>query len=369
MNRKILSVLTVTALLPFASQVFAADLGTDAGATVSNQASVTFSVSGVVQTVVPSNQADFVVDRKVDVLVANSANNTVAPNQSDAVLAYTVTNKTNDTLDFLLGASDGGGDFAATGLTVFVESGTTTGYQSGEDTATYINDLDEDEQVVVYVLGDIPAGAANGETNTIWLTATAADSTGTPGTALVESGAADVAGTVENVFADVDGPAAEGNQDGAHSAPATYTVTATTVAVAKSYKVIWENYDAGTPANSSNFSPAGQLKPIPGALVEYCILVSNNGGVDATAIQVSDQLGTTPSNVTTYADWLAGSIVIGDDCNDYAGGTGEDDDTTGADETDGASGSFNAGTGVVSTQVDSVTAGNSTATMFRVILK
>ena len=38
------------------------------------------------------------------------------------------------------------------------------------------------------------------------------------------------------------------------------------VTVAKTYKVIYEDE-----ANSANYSPAGQLKPIPGALVEYCI--------------------------------------------------------------------------------------------------
>ena len=372
MNRKILSALTIAVLLPLGPQVFAADLGTNAGTTVNNQASVTFSVGGVVQTLEPTGDVNFVVDRKVDVVVAQSADATVAPNQSDAVLTYTVTNKTNDTIDFLLGTSDGGGTFTATGLAAFVESGTTPGYQSGEDTASYIDNLAEDATVTVYVVGDIPSTATDSQTNTIWLTATAAaasGSVGSPGAALAESGGADNPAVVENVFADANGPAAEGDEDGAHSAAAVYTVAATTVAVSKSYRVVFE--DA---ANSANFSPAGQLKPIPGALVEYCILITNNSAtVAASTIQVSDQLATAPSTVATYADWVPGSIRIGATCDDYATGPAEDDDATGADEAgvggDGAGGSFNAGTNVVSTQVDTLAASASTATMFRVILK
>lgn len=66
-------------------------------------------------------------------------------------------------------------------------------------------------------------------------------------------------------------------------------------------------------------------KAIPGATMFYCILVTNNGSATATAIAISDALPATTS-------FVPGSLRSGTSC---AGATtAEDDNTSGADESD-----------------------------------
>ena len=64
---------------------------------------------------------------------------------------------------------------------------------------------------------------------------------------------------------------------------------------------------------------------IPGALVSYCILVGNAGSAEATAVTATDAI---PATMT----YQAGTLRSGSSC--AAATTGEDDDATGADESD-----------------------------------
>lgn len=66
-------------------------------------------------------------------------------------------------------------------------------------------------------------------------------------------------------------------------------------------------------------------KSIPGAVIRYCILISNAGSATATAISATDTL---PANIT----YTAASMQSGANCG--AASTAEDDDATGADESD-----------------------------------
>ena len=68
-----------------------------------------------------------------------------------------------------------------------------------------------------------------------------------------------------------------------------------------------------------------QPKAIPGAVIEYCILISNSGSASAEAITATD---TFPANVT----YTASSMRSGTSC--ASASTVEDDDASGADESD-----------------------------------
>ena len=70
---------------------------------------------------------------------------------------------------------------------------------------------------------------------------------------------------------------------------------------------------------------------IPGATTRYCILITNIGSASATAVQANDTL---PGDVT----YIPGTIRSGTNCANAA--TVEDDNATGADETDPAGASF-----------------------------
>lgn len=350
MKRNSIKLLTAALLLAGAQQVHAA--GTDAGTSITSTFTVNYEVSGVPQAEVTPAYTPFVVDRRVNLAVtADNSPLTVAPNAQDRVLTFTITNSTNAPIDVGLAiAAAAGDDFDPTTLGVFVENGTTPGgYQAAEDIATFVDELAEDDTVTVYVVGDIPGTATDGQTGEIVLTATAkaAGSSGTEGADLAETAALDDPALVENVFGDGAG-STDAAEDGKISATGVYSVTATTISVSKTSTVV-----------SDPFSGTTNPKAIPGATIQYCISVVNTGATAATNVAVDDAI---PVG-TTY---VAGSIKVGVDC-DYLAGTSvaEDDDAINADDTDGISGSKDlAG---VHTQVNNLPGSNTTTTtLFRV---
>lgn len=297
MKRNSTKLLTAAVLLATGPQAFAAATGTLAGQTVSNTANVSYTVSGVSQTAAFNNPAaTFKVDRKVNVTVAASdttgSPNKVAPKADDEVLSFTVTNTTNDTMDFHLGTANASGDdFDVTNFSrYFVESGATAGYQPLEDTATYIDELPSGDAKVVYVLADIPdtngTNIANTKQSGVVLTATArvGGTASSEGAALTDDAAnVDVAGTVQNVFADAAGTGGDTAKNGAHADTGFYEIATAAIAVNKTSFVMWD------PIN--NYT---KPKAIPGAIMVYCITVSNpSTTVPATAIGITDVVDTT----------------------------------------------------------------------------
>lgn len=98
-------------------------------------------------------------------------------------------------------------------------------------------------------------------------------------------------------------------------------------------------------------------KAIPGAVVEYCILVSNTGTATLTGVVASDPL---PGTVT----FVPGSMVSGPSC--AAATTTEDDNNTGGDEADAFGAAF---TGSTLTATAASLAGSATfAIKFRSVL-
>jgi len=208
----LLAGLTVAALSPSA---FAA--GTTQGTTISNSASVDYKVGGVDQPTTSSSAVTFKVDRKVIFAVATAevAAVSVTPGTSNNVLRFTVTNTSNDTLDFDLAAVALSGTAAkfsgtdnidaASAPSVFVDANANDTYDSGTDIGTSIDNLAASSSISVFVVASFSTGLSNGDIASYHLKATAKAS---DGSALSDdSGSADVAGTVQNVFADASGSA------------------------------------------------------------------------------------------------------------------------------------------------------------------
>jgi uncharacterized repeat protein (TIGR01451 family) len=99
-------------------------------------------------------------------------------------------------------------------------------------------------------------------------------------------------------------------------------------------------------------------KRIPGAVIEYCITVQNNGDAAATSVVLTDVLTTQP---VTY---VTGSIFT-EDGTTCSGGTAEDDDAAGVDEAPNG-GSQSGGT--VSATFTTVPAAAGKAMRFRVTI-
>ncbi|MBT8132833.1 MAG: hypothetical protein KJO35_11230, partial [Gammaproteobacteria bacterium] len=301
--------------------------GTRAGTSVFNQAQVQYRVNNVDQTPVLSdndadasngiNATEFVVDRKLDVLVAerslnyNSATSPGSvPGQTDAVLAWTVTNEGNQTQDFLVSAFATGFDpfggtdnFDATGMSVFVDVDGDDMYDPLVDTATHVDELDINQSVTVFMVATIPASRVDGDIAAYVLQAQVAEggSAGSAGAAITtdDAATADTTLGVEDVFADGENSnyAGDGDRDGIHSSEDAFEVSSAVLSVLKNSTVISDPFTCPGGVCPGGASP----KAIPGAIVEYVVTLSNAaGGSSATNIVVSDDLssemgGATPS--------------------------------------------------------------------------
>ena len=319
--------------------------GTVAGTNIDNSATVSFSVGGGAPQSVPSNTARFVVDRKVNLAVAEVGGTPtlVSLGSTDQVTTFTVTNLTNAVQDFRLDPDQqnvsipllGVDNFDMTSLRAFVDSNGNGTYDAGVDTATYIDELAPDATVTVFIVANVPNVA--GENVAIVSLNAVAAAGGTPGTRgadLVATSllAADSPTTVDVVFADDTG-LLDQPRNGAQRAFDSYKIATAAVSMAKTSKVL-----------SDPINLLVNPRAIPGATMEYCLTVNNAGPGTVNAVSITDNV---PAN-TTY---VANSLVVGPAgalgvC--VAGGTSEDDNTTGADESDPYGGSLD-GTTVLAT--------------------
>jgi uncharacterized repeat protein (TIGR01451 family) len=290
------------------------------GTDIKNDVTVNFTVGTSAQTAEAASNT-FDVDRKIIFTLleaATTGTTSVSPNEQDAVTRFQLTNTSNDTLDFNLAAAQlsggtaehGGTDnFDVANLQYFVDSNGDGIYQVGSDTATTVNNLAPDSNVYIFVVGDIPISRVSGDVAGVTLTATARNSS--DGSAITDVGGLNTAG-IESVFADA------GN-DGVESDGDDYTVSAADLTVTKLSRVVSDGVSGSNP------------KAIPGAFVEYCIVVTNSGTATAPAsnVAVSDDLAllTDITYDSTFQAKIDGTVVSGDTCTagatnaNYTGGT------------------------------------------------
>ncbi len=296
-------------------------IGTDEDTDVNNRATVNYDVGGVGQELIESapglgndvpgatNGTDtvFEVDRKIDFELTGPAGNTIiVPNQTNAVLIFTMTNSGNDHQDFGFTVSNQGGDnFDMNDITstlrVFVDAAPFDGvYVVADDTATFIDELAPDSapSPAIFVVADADNPTPiNTWTSDLELVVRAHDgndgATGGPIGALATDHSAipDDIAVVQNVFAEL------GNTsfDNAFEAIGTYEVQSATLNILKTSAVI-----------NDPFSTAPNWKAIPGATVEYTITVTNNGIDDADQVAISDVLN---ANLTLVFGQYGGQDV------------------------------------------------------------
>lgn len=322
--------------------------GTTAGTSINNTVTVNFQVGGVSQNSVSASNS-FTVDRKVNLSVSEdgSTTTTVSPGQTSAVTSFLVSNTSNAPLDLLLAATNRAGGASAHGGTdnfdvsnvrIYIDTNNDGVFNTANDTlATYADQVAADANVRVFVVTDIPLGRSTGDVAGVRLTATAAEANlaGSAGAVVTETAGANTAG-MDTVFADTN---ANGNtaRDGIHFAEDDYTVAAASMTATKTSTVISD------PINGTT-----NPKLIPGATVEYCIVITNAAGsATASNVAVSDTLPGTTTYDSTFGVKVNGTV------------------TAGACNADGAiAGSF-AG-GIVSGTIPSLAASATRTVLFRV---
>lgn len=314
---------------------------------VDNLALITFSVGGTNLELESSEagnttlgagsgtETSFVVDRLIDFTVAEQNtdfNSTLAPiagvGQNDVVMQFLISNDSNADLGFALHVEQNGGvanPFAAPGGSVvtlltpeiWIEDGTTPGYQAAEDTQqAFIDILGEqasganpDEQIV-YVVADVPAtGIVNTDFSLFTLVAQAAEPNTSGATHITNddngnispggtaNDVVDTATTVEDVFGDAAGDGSfdfvgaggfiagdDTISNGQHSDTDGIEINGPSFTVTKTAETIWDPINA-------NDNP----KAIPGAYVRYTITVSNLAG--ASEGTLDDLTDTIPASL------------------------------------------------------------------------
>lgn len=303
-----------------------------AGDTITSTATVEYSIGGVPGA--SNAAASFVEDRKINFLVAELNGGAAVPVISDmknVVMQFAVTNAGNAVQDFLLAAvntspnpfappADNFDPLAGT-VQVFVESGTTPGYQVAEDTAAFVDELLVNESRTVYIIADMPtqtindvaamaliAQIAEGGVPNVEGTAINADHNGnvspaglfsngsTPMLAGTANTIADSPLTMETVFNDPAGLnpediSTDGAQDivlnGQHVDAGAYQVMSP-VNILKTVTVI---------------DTVGGVDPHPGATLQYRMDITVTGNTQIDNLIISDLI---PTN-TSYTD---GSITL-----------------------------------------------------------
>ncbi|MEO0062919.1 MAG: hypothetical protein RLZZ08_1479 [Pseudomonadota bacterium] len=297
----------------FANPAMAA--GTAAGTLINNNVTVGYQVSGIAQTDATATNT-VTVDRKVNLTVARTDNTatSVTPGAVNQAVSFTITNTSNDTLDFALSALQistgaaagisGNDTFNVTApLTYYLDNG--DGVFTAADTLiTHLNSLAPDVPVTVHVVAaGVPTGLATNDIASVALTVTAkANDNGTALGSNLTQASTNTAG-VDTIFADAAG-VSDAARDAAFSAQDDFKVLAAALTAAKTSKIVAGDFGTGA--------------AIPGATVEYCIAVTNAaGGAGATAITISDTL---PAQVTYVSAY--GVKVGGADCNTPGAGAG-----------------------------------------------
>ena len=284
---------------------------TASGTDITNLATLNYSVGTVPQTAIGSSEGgntsgagtptSFKVDNKVNLSLLETGNavTSVTPGSVNQVTTFTLSNTGNTAQGYTFVAANASGavidgtadddGFDVTNLRVFVESGTTFGFQPAEDTATVKANLAAGTSIVVYVLADVAITAPDTHQANITLTATTTAVNTT--TAVSASTIPDRKDEVDIVFADeattelnfVGASAASNGQATARDA---YKVSTSALSVAKTVVPLCDPINGNV--NSKN---------IPGAYVRYTITVSNASTASSSAL------------LTTITDSLVGKPV------------------------------------------------------------
>jgi uncharacterized repeat protein (TIGR01451 family) len=266
-----------------AAPVGALAAGTPAGTNIQNIAQVTYSVGGVDATA-SSNSSSVIVAEILDVVVTLAAATvSTAPGATAQELVFTVTNTGNGSETFnltALSAGVTGDDFDPTLAVPAIYFDTdNSGDLSGPDQpySPGANDpvLAADATIRVLVVNDIPGSATNAQRGRSELTARAATGTGAPGTAFPGAGA----GGVDAVAGATGADAALFGE---------YVIASLELTAVKSQTVV---------------DQFGGSRPLPGARINYQIVITAAGSGTAAGAVFSDLIPTS----TTY---VAGSLEL-----------------------------------------------------------
>jgi hypothetical protein len=274
--------------------------GTQSGTTVTNTATVNYTVATVSQTPITASTA-FTVDTVVRFNLTGGVQVDVTPGQANGVQVYTLTNTSNATSQFTLNPTNLGSDgfdmnlpgSPTPGVNVYVDTNTNGVYNPGTDLQVTANvSLTNGASATYFLVGDTPLSATNTQLAQVQLEVTAIN----PATSLlwVNDTGVDTQGGAPGYVPQIvrvgTGIATNGGS---------FRVQSAALVITKSSSVIWDPI---------NFFTAAR-KAIPLAIMQYEILVVNNGAASATLQNVSDTLPPATDIVFKQGDFAGATDI------------------------------------------------------------
>lgn len=288
--------------------------GTPAGTTVSNQALLNFEMAGAPLQAL-SNNTTVNVQELIDVVAVwqDAATVTTPSPALEQVLTYRVRNTGNGTESFTLGINNsppGSDNFDPLNPRIHIDANNNNSYDGPSLDPLYTPgsndpqlDANGNDSVVLFVLNDIPAGLADGESGDSRLT--------------VQSTTAGAAGSATGTILPGLGDGGTDAVVGSSNALAAAT---------GSYQVLNDPVDV-TLTKSAEVVPDGQLcdsapcDPVPGATIRYTLQVDVSGTGTAENLLISDGIPAntryTPSSITLDSTPL--TDTAGDDPGSFSG--------------------------------------------------
>ena len=273
--------LSVAALAALSAPLFAHAAGTPAGTNIQNTAQVSYTVGSSTVTASSNTSTVRVAEMLDAVLTLASSTVQVSPGATAEELVFTLTNTGNGSETFNLTALSAGvvgDDFDPTlAVPAIYFDSDSSGDFSGPDVAytAGANDpvLAADASVRLLVINNIPNTALNGNRGRSQLTAAAASGTGAPGTSFGFVGD----GGVEAVAGTTGGDAVLFGE---------YLVADVQLSAVKTQSIV---------------DQFGGQRPLPGARINYQIVVTPSGSGTANNAAVNDLI---PANTTYIANSL-----------------------------------------------------------------
>jgi uncharacterized repeat protein (TIGR01451 family) len=270
--------------------------GTPANTAISNSAQVSYAVSGTPVTV-NSNTTTLNVAEILNVNVTvQTPTVSVAAGATQRVVVVRVTNTGNGSETFRLTGNNTipGDDFdpVASAPQLYFDTDN-SGDLSAPDVAYVVgtNDpvLAADQFATILIVNNIPAALANGAIGRTQLNAQALTGTGAPGTVFAGQGVGGVDAVV-------------GTSTASHTGTGSYVVAGLQLNAVKTQSIV---------------DQFGGTRPIPGARINYQIVVTPTGTGTANAVTFSDAI---PANTTYVGGTLRLNSVVQSDALDADAG-------------------------------------------------
>lgn len=299
---------TASAAIMALSATPAMAAGTTAGTQINNRATINYQVN-TIPTSATAAASTVTVDRVVRFTVSQLTTSpiTVYPGDTNVSVAFRIGSTSNAPISFSLTGSNTASDtFSVQNLRYYWDqdgNGIFEALTDTEYTASNSPVINPDTNYTFFIVADIPSDVAKDAIDTLLTSVTAMEpnTTGNQSTAIITAAIAGNTTGVDTVLVDSASTQGDAVNNGTVQVDPTLQATAKPLSSMRMITIISD------PVN-------GTTKPryIPGAVVEYCIAVSNASDTKSiTDLTIEETLGANQTFDSTFGIYQGGTVTNG----------------------------------------------------------